>query len=810
MNYSFILFLAVGALATAQSPPNRRFIIKLKSSDSNKVHSFVKSHLDQQSSSLDSILPPDNVAHEFNSTLFAGFSGTFSNDFITKLNSTHSDAIDYVEEDHPVYAYDVQQPRAPWGLARISAHGIESQNSVYKFPTSAGQGVDVYVLDSGLEVSHADFEGRAKVAASFVQGEDGRDFSGHGTHVAGTIAGKTFGVAKKANVFGIKVIGKNGVGYDSNIIAGISYVMKNKRAGIKSVINLSLGGHKSRALDEAVGHAVDAGIVVVVAAGNDRVNACGISPAGAKDSLTVGATDKNDRVARFSNFGECVRMYAPGVNIASTSNDKGSAVKYMSGTSMASPHVAGVAALLMADNKYTSARQVMQDLKKTARPFSKDGQGSAMVMVSVPAGSMRTPKADEPQVEEPVQREPQRPVPRERRPVPAEDTPAPRQRRPEPSQDTVVPAPSVQVPAPRQRLPAPVKDTIEPSPLEQVPAPLKEEPSIVPTPDGRGSSWMDQRNPSDGADKKPCAKKDAPVDQPSEKETPVVQEPGTPVDDTPSDNPTTTVPPADNSTTLVPPTDNSTAIAPPADNSTALVPPVDDSTVIAPPADNSTTLLPPADNSTAIVPPVDDSTTIAPPADNSITIAPPSDESTVVIEPPTNNSTVVAPPADETQLDKACTDGAFKCFNKGFVKCDHSKWVHFQCAPGTECRQTSSTVILCDYPTSKPKKDCDTVPPPPTTNITLPPPLPSNNNGTNTGNETNATMPQLPGFEIPSTNSTDSTTDPKITVDAPIDTSTTVPVDSAQPIQGQPTQPVVPTRNPWDSSSESIITPATL
>jgi subtilisin family serine protease len=476
---TFYVLLAAAAYVAAAAG-NRRVIIKLKSHDP-AVTSFVTAHVAaQQASSLDSLGPADAVHEQFNTTHFAGLAGSFSDDFLQRLNTTHADTIDYVEEDHAVQAY-VQQARAPWGLARLSATG----GQVYAFPPSAGAGVDVYVLDSGVQVDHPDLEGRATMVANYVPGEDNRDYTGHGTHIAGTIASKTFGVAKKARVLGIKVLDKSGMGYDSRIISGITYAINHRRAGVKTVINMSLGGKKSRALDEAVAAAVKAGVVVVVAAGNEHMDACQLSPSGARDAFAVGAADQRNRIAHFSNYGPCVQMYAPGVQIASTSNERGQTVRYMTGTSMASPHAAGIAALLMADQEFSSARDVMRAMTRIAKPFAKENDGHALLMASVPTGGQVRQDQANTSMDTPAETTPSHRTPVQQRPSPSQDDtarpqPAPVHRAP--STDT---APSHSVPVQR---PSPSQDDLARQPTPTHRAPVQKRPS--PSQDG---TWLSCR-----------------------------------------------------------------------------------------------------------------------------------------------------------------------------------------------------------------------------------------------------------------------------------------------------------------------------
>ncbi|KAM3515398.1 hypothetical protein MY11210_000960 [Beauveria gryllotalpidicola] len=264
----------------------------------------------------------------------------------------NSDEVDYIEADARVHTQATMvQANAPRGLARLSHNQTGSDPNTYIYDSSAGEGITAYIVDTGIRTSHIEFEGRAVLAANFVDNVD-TDENGHGSHVAGTIGSATFGVAKKARLVGVKVLNKQGGGANSGVLRGLQFVMNDVRqkglAG-KSVMNMSLGGGRSDAINRAIQQLFAAGVVPVVAAGNEDQDAANTSPASAKAAICVGAIDaRNDAKASFSNFGQAIDVFAPGVNVLSVGIKSDTDTNILSGTSMASPHVAGLAAYLMA------------------------------------------------------------------------------------------------------------------------------------------------------------------------------------------------------------------------------------------------------------------------------------------------------------------------------------------------------------------------------------------------------------------------------------------------------------------------------
>ncbi|KAI0250070.1 peptidase S8/S53 domain-containing protein [Lactifluus subvellereus] len=301
------------------------------------------------------------IHHVFDSHI-KGYAGKFSDRVLQRIREMPE--VDYVERDQIVKTQDTQKA-APWGLARISHRPRLTFGTFtkYEYDPRGGEGVDVYVIDTGVHINHDEFEGRASWGKTIPTNDVDEDNNGHGTHCAGTIASRKYGVAKSANVIAVKVLGSNGSGSMSDVVSGVIFAAesaaekaelataelkatgKTKHKG--SVANMSLGGGKSRALDEAVNRAVDSGLHFAVAAGNDNRDACSYSPAAAEKAVTVGASTLGDERAYFSNYGPCVDVFAPGLNILSTWIGSKSAINTISGTSMASPHTAGVLAYLL-------------------------------------------------------------------------------------------------------------------------------------------------------------------------------------------------------------------------------------------------------------------------------------------------------------------------------------------------------------------------------------------------------------------------------------------------------------------------------
>jgi subtilisin family serine protease len=274
--------------------------------------------------------------------------------FVSPVTSVH--LIEPVAEDQ---APDVQavQPIS-WGLDRIDQASLPLDGT-YTPPAGSGQNVWAYVIDTGIDGAHPDFAGRVAEGFSSINDSEGTfDCQGHGTHVAGTIAGNSYGVAPEAQLVPVRVLDCTGSGTTDGVIAGIEYVLTQKKAhpNRPMVANMSLGGFPNSALDAATSRLVQGGVFLAVAAGNESQDACKVSPARAPDAFTTGATESNDNLAAFSNTGSCVDVYAPVARILSAKPNNQRA--YLSGTSMASPHVAGVGALVLAAAPRATPTQV--------------------------------------------------------------------------------------------------------------------------------------------------------------------------------------------------------------------------------------------------------------------------------------------------------------------------------------------------------------------------------------------------------------------------------------------------------------------
>jgi len=311
------------------------------------------------------------ITHVYGAAL-KGFAAALPDRAVQALR--HNPNVDYLEVDSRV-SIDTTQTPATWGLDRIDQRNLPLSNS-YTYDVT-GSGVTAYVIDTGIRSTHTQFGGR--VGPGFTSISDGRgtsDCNGHGTHVAGTVGGSTYGVAKGVSLVPVRVLGCNGSGSNSGVIAGVNWVTANHAA--RSVANMSLGGSISSSLDTAVSNSIASGVTYAVAAGNSNTNACNSSPARVPAALTVGSTTSTDARSSFSNYGTCVDLFAPGSSITSAWITSDTATNTISGTSMASPHVAGVAVLYLQANPSATPSAVGSAIvtNATANVVTNPGTGS--------------------------------------------------------------------------------------------------------------------------------------------------------------------------------------------------------------------------------------------------------------------------------------------------------------------------------------------------------------------------------------------------------------------------------------------------
>ncbi|MFC4608368.1 S8 family peptidase [Streptomyces maoxianensis] len=353
-------------LAHADTAVSGSWIVVLKDTAPSSVRPAAQSLADRY----------DSLTHVYSSSL-RGFSVKASAAQAQRLAS--DPRVAYVEQDSRV-ALSATQSNATWGLDRIDQRQLPLDTS-YTYNTTASN-VSIYVIDTGVRTAHQEFGGRAVIGTDAVgDGQNGNDCNGHGTHVAGTTAGSTYGVAKGARIVGVRVLNCQGSGTTSGVVAGIDWVTAN--AVKPAVANMSLGGGASTSLDDAVKRSVASGVSYAVAAGNGNAggkaqNACNYSPARVPEAITVGATDNTDTKASWSNYGTCLDLFAPGVGITSSWSTSDTATNTISGTSMATPHVAGVAALYLSGHPSATPAQVRDAMvaATTSAVVKSAGNGS--------------------------------------------------------------------------------------------------------------------------------------------------------------------------------------------------------------------------------------------------------------------------------------------------------------------------------------------------------------------------------------------------------------------------------------------------
>ena len=276
--------------------------------------------------------------------------------------------VEFVEADGLAYAIGTQTNPPSWGLDRVDQHALPLNQS-YSYDAD-GTGVRAYIIDTGILFLHQEYVGRASSGYDYIDNDaDASDCHGHGTHVAGTVGGNTTGIAKKVTLIAVRVLDCSGSGSYSAVIAGVDWVTNDHNTlRTPAVANMSLGGPVSSSLNQAVTNSISAGVVYAVAAGNSNADACATSPASTPKALTIGATGSNDARASFSNYGSCVDLFAPGVGITSSTMTGTNTYASWSGTSMATPHVAGVAALYLSANPTATPAQVESAIKGGATP----------------------------------------------------------------------------------------------------------------------------------------------------------------------------------------------------------------------------------------------------------------------------------------------------------------------------------------------------------------------------------------------------------------------------------------------------------
>ncbi|MFF7847573.1 S8 family peptidase [Streptomyces sp. NPDC007910] len=302
------------------------------------------------------------LAKEYGGTLRRSYDSEVNGFSVNSLTETEAKrlaadpSVAKVVQNRTFSINETQENPPSWGLDRVDQADTAGDQK-YTYPDAAGEGVTAYVIDTGVRVSHGDFGGRASDGFDAIDNDNtAQDGNGHGTHVAGTIAGSAHGVAKKAKIVAVRVLDDNGSGTTEQVIAGIDWVTENHQG--PSVANMSLGGSADPALDEAVKKAIASGVTFGVAAGNESSDAGQGSPSRVAEAITVASSTKDDQQSSFSNFGAVVDIYAPGSDITSAWNDSDTGTKTISGTSMATPHVVGAAAVYLAGHPDATPAQV--------------------------------------------------------------------------------------------------------------------------------------------------------------------------------------------------------------------------------------------------------------------------------------------------------------------------------------------------------------------------------------------------------------------------------------------------------------------
>jgi subtilisin family serine protease len=368
MNFHLLLIVVLVSVATAKLPivdfdspvkiDGQYIVIYHDNTTSNDMTRHIKQM---------AINEDNEVTHVYNiNDEFKGFSAKLDDASVQQLQDDPLVKELYADITVSIDANSCgsSQANAPsWGLGRTSCYGSNLRTAYYYDQNTAGSGVNVYVIDTGILTTHPEFGGRATHGVNYAGGPN-TDQNGHGTHCAGTVGGSSCGIAKYANIFAVKVLGANGSGSLANVIAGVNYV-GNANTNNPCVGSMSLGSAYNAAVNNAVAAAVSSGVTMVVAAGNSNANACNYSPASTPSAICVGATTNGDVRSSFSNYGNCVHMWAPGTNIYSCY--LGNTYSTLSGTSMACPHVAGQAAVILSQNPNLSPAQVKSSMSNSGQ-----------------------------------------------------------------------------------------------------------------------------------------------------------------------------------------------------------------------------------------------------------------------------------------------------------------------------------------------------------------------------------------------------------------------------------------------------------
>jgi subtilisin family serine protease len=369
------LISVISAVPLYQAPNDTRiegkYIIAYKNSASDDA---IESYI-QYTAKSNIPTRPFNIGDRFKGV----FATLTQNQLMKHLDL--DEVLDFIEEDQVVSISQScsSTSTSNWGLARISEKKLGSLKT-YHYISGGGGGVTSYIIDTGIRTTHSQFSGGRAVWGYNAVDSQNTDCNGHGTHVASSVAGNTVGVAKSARVVAVKVLNCAGSGSNSGVISGIEWVQKNKVDPANA--NLSLGGGYSTAVNNAVNALSKDGVVVVVAAGNDNANACNYSPASATEAVTVGATTSTDTRSSFSNYGTCVNIFGPGSSIYGAWYTSDTAYNTISGTSMASPHVAGLVSLIQGIHGKVDSKQALQYLDSHAvhGALSNVGTGSPNIL----------------------------------------------------------------------------------------------------------------------------------------------------------------------------------------------------------------------------------------------------------------------------------------------------------------------------------------------------------------------------------------------------------------------------------------------